>query len=96
MKKLKPIHLIILIAAIIIVDQAIKIWIKTQYPIGEVVRVHVADGLANERLHVHADLLRAVGRMGGSDYCTTRERAPIPAGHAALGHSVGWQAKPRG
>ena len=64
--------------------------------IGEVVRVHVADGLANERLHVHADLLRAVGRMGGSDYCTTRERAPIPAGHAALGHSVGWQAKPRG
>ena len=39
MKKLKPIHLIILIAAIIIVDQAIKIWIKTQYPTGEVVRV---------------------------------------------------------
>ena len=64
--------------------------------VGEVVRVHVADGLANERMHVQADLLRAVGRMGGSDYCTTRERAPIPAGRAALGHAVGWQAKPRG
>jgi flavin reductase (DIM6/NTAB) family NADH-FMN oxidoreductase RutF len=60
--------------------------------IGEVVRVHVADGLANERMHVDANLLRAVGRMGGSDYCTTRERAAIPAGREALTHPVEWRA----
>jgi signal peptidase II len=39
MKKLKSIHLVLLIAAIIVIDQAIKIWIKTQYPIGEIERV---------------------------------------------------------
>jgi flavin reductase (DIM6/NTAB) family NADH-FMN oxidoreductase RutF len=59
--------------------------------VGEVVRVHVADGLANERMHLDADRLAAVGRMGGSDYCTTRERGAIPAGRAALGHVVDWR-----
>lgn len=39
MKKLKPLHLVGLIALILVIDQASKIWIKTQYPIGEVVRV---------------------------------------------------------
>ena len=29
----------LLIAVIIIADQAIKIWIKTSYPVGEIVRV---------------------------------------------------------
>jgi hypothetical protein len=51
----------------------------------------VADGLANERMHLDADRLAAVGRMGGSDYCTTRERGAIPAGRAALGHVVDWR-----
>jgi flavin reductase (DIM6/NTAB) family NADH-FMN oxidoreductase RutF len=61
--------------------------------VGEVVRVHVADGLANERMHLDADRLAAVGRMGGSDYCTTRERGAIPAGRAALEQPPGWRAK---
>lgn len=39
MKKLRPLHLVLLIAVIIIADQAIKIWIKTSYPVGEIVRV---------------------------------------------------------
>ena len=39
MKKLKPLHLVLLIAVIILVDQASKIWIKTQYPVGEILRV---------------------------------------------------------
>lgn len=39
MKKLKPLHLVLLIAVIIIADQAIKVWIKTSYPTGEILRV---------------------------------------------------------
>ncbi len=39
MKKLKPLHLVLLIAVIIVIDQAVKIWIKTSHPIGEVMRV---------------------------------------------------------
>ena len=58
--------------------------------IGEVVRVHVAAGLANERLHVDPAKLAAVGRMGGLDYCTTRERTGIPSGRAALDATLGW------
>ena len=58
--------------------------------LGQVVRVHLADGLANERLHVDADRLRAVGRMGGLDYCSTRERGAIPSGIGALAHAVEW------
>jgi flavin reductase (DIM6/NTAB) family NADH-FMN oxidoreductase RutF len=61
--------------------------------VGEVVRAHVADGLASERMHVDAALLAAVGRMGGLDYCVTRERAAIPAGRAALTHPLGWQRR---
>jgi flavin reductase (DIM6/NTAB) family NADH-FMN oxidoreductase RutF len=63
--------------------------------VGQVVRVHVAEGFANERMHVDADLLRAVGRMGGSDYCTTRERAAIPAGRPALTHPAEWRGHGR-
>lgn len=35
MKTLKIRHVIFIIAAIIIVDQALKIWVKTSYPIGD-------------------------------------------------------------
>jgi flavin reductase (DIM6/NTAB) family NADH-FMN oxidoreductase RutF len=58
--------------------------------VGQVVRVHVADGLASERMHVDADRLRAVGRMGGLDYCRTAERAEIPAGRPSLTHALRW------
>lgn len=39
MKTLKLRHVILIIAAIIFVDQFLKIWIKTHYPTGEVYRV---------------------------------------------------------
>jgi signal peptidase II len=39
MKKLKLRHVVFIITAIILVDQALKIWIKTSYPTGEVDRV---------------------------------------------------------
>ncbi len=48
MKKIRPFHLVLLISVIILVDQAIKIWIKTSYPTGEIVRVGGMDGF---RIH---------------------------------------------
>ncbi len=52
--------------------------------IGRVVHVFVRDGLVNERMHVDADTLGAIGRMGGAAYCTTRDRFSLPPGRAAL------------
>ncbi len=48
MKTLKVRHVVLIIAAIILIDQALKIWIKTSYPTGEVVRVFGTDWF---RLH---------------------------------------------
>lgn len=53
--------------------------------LGRVVCVHVVDELVNERFHVDPDRLRAVGRMGGFEYCRTRDRFSMPRGLAALG-----------
>ena len=39
MKKLKIRHVVFIITAIILVDQVLKIWIKTNHPTGEVTRV---------------------------------------------------------
>lgn len=52
--------------------------------LGEVVRVHAAEGLVNERRHTDAQKLAAFGRMGGPSYCTTRDRFDLPWGKAAL------------
>ena len=48
--------------------------------IGEVVHIFVRDGLADERGRIDSDLLGAVGRMAGHDYCRTRDRFTIPNG----------------
>lgn len=40
--------------------------------LGEVIAAHVADAIVNDRLHVDAHGLDAVGRMGGAAYATTR------------------------
>lgn len=48
MKTLKLKHVVFIIAAIIIVDQVLKIWIKTNYPTGEVTKVMGIDWF---RLH---------------------------------------------
>ncbi len=52
--------------------------------LAEVVHIHAAEGLVNERYHVDAERLAAIGRMGGPTYCRTRERFDIPMGREAL------------
>lgn len=56
--------------------------------LGRVVRVFVRDDLINDRLHIDADALAAIGRMAGLDYCRTRDRFTMPMGRAALGASA--------
>ena len=51
---------------------------------GRVVTVHVDEKLINERFHIDADLLGAIGRMGGGGYCRTRDRFEMPRGREAL------------
>jgi flavin reductase (DIM6/NTAB) family NADH-FMN oxidoreductase RutF len=52
--------------------------------LGRVVWVHAAEGLVDERFHVDADALAAIGRMGGAAYVRTRDRFDLPRGRAAL------------
>jgi flavin reductase (DIM6/NTAB) family NADH-FMN oxidoreductase RutF len=59
--------------------------------IGRVIRIHLRDDLHDERFHIDADALRAVGRMGGPNYVSTRERATIPMGAAALQTALVWK-----
>ena len=42
--------------------------------IGEVVRFHVKDAIIDQQFKIDADELKAVGRMSGYDYATTRDR----------------------
>lgn len=53
--------------------------------IGQVVHVFVRDDAVNDRLHVDPAVLDTIGRMGGLEYCTTRERFRMPMGRSALG-----------
>jgi len=52
--------------------------------IGRVVHVHAAEGVIDERYRVDPVRLAAIGRMGGLDYCRTRERFEMPRGKRAL------------
>lgn len=52
--------------------------------IGRVVHVHAAGGVIDERYRVDPVRLAAIGRMGGLDYCRTRERFEMPRGKRAL------------
>lgn len=52
--------------------------------LGRVVSVHVDHELLNDRFHIDAERLRAIGRMGGLEYCRTRDRFEMPRGRAAL------------
>jgi len=45
--------------------------------IGEVLHIHVRDELADARMHIDADKLRAIGRMAGNDYVRTRDRFEV-------------------
>jgi hypothetical protein len=48
--------------------------------LGEVVHIHADDRVINERMHIDAAALDAVGRMGGSQYCFTRDRFDLKMG----------------
>lgn len=52
--------------------------------LGRVVHLHLRDDLVDERLRIDPAKLRAIGRLGGLGYCTTRDRFEIPRGRAAL------------
>lgn len=52
--------------------------------LGQIVHVYAAEAVINGRLHVDPAALDAVGRMGGTGYCHTRDRFDIPLGLAAL------------
>jgi flavin reductase (DIM6/NTAB) family NADH-FMN oxidoreductase RutF len=53
--------------------------------LGEVVMIHGVAGLINERHHVDPAVLDAFGRLGGTSYCTIRDRFDLPMGAAAIG-----------
>lgn len=42
--------------------------------LGRVVHIWIAEGVANARWHMDASAIDAVGRMGGFEYATTRDR----------------------
>jgi flavin reductase (DIM6/NTAB) family NADH-FMN oxidoreductase RutF len=52
--------------------------------LGEVVHVWVRDDLIDERFRIDPERLGAIGRMGGLEYCRTRERFSMPMGKSAL------------
>ncbi|MEQ8770392.1 MAG: flavin reductase family protein [Phycisphaerales bacterium] len=52
--------------------------------LGRVTHVFVRDDLINERFHTEQEALRAVGRMGGLRYATTREQFDLPPKREAL------------
>jgi len=52
--------------------------------IGQVLHVHLDEGLVDARRHVDPERLAAIGRMGGLGYCRTRERYELPMGRDAL------------
>lgn len=52
--------------------------------IGRVVHIHVDDALVDARFHVDPERLRAIARMGGFTYATTRARFEMPPSRAAL------------
>ncbi len=50
--------------------------------LGEVVHVHVREGVLDDRFHADPEQLRTIGRMGGLTYCRTHERFTMPMGRA--------------
>ena len=44
-----------------------------------VLQVHIDDDVVGVDQYVDADLLNAVGRMGGAEYCRTRDRFELPS-----------------
>lgn len=57
--------------------------------IGRVLHVFIRDDLINDRYHIDAAKLDAIGRMGGLGYCRTRDRFEMPFGRAAIEAEIG-------
>lgn len=55
----------------------------TAMVIGRVVLAHVRADLVNDRMHVDQAALRAVGRMGGTRWCRSRDQFELRPGLAA-------------
>lgn len=51
--------------------------------IGEVVHIHIDDAVIDGRLHLDPAALDLVGRMGGLNYCYTRDRFELKSGRNA-------------
>ena len=51
---------------------------------GRVIHIYAAEGVLNDRFHADPVQLQAIGRMGGLQYCSTRDRFEMPMGRAAL------------
>ena len=52
--------------------------------IGRVLWIHADDAVMDDRYHIDPEILRAIGRMAGTSYTTTRDRFDLPPGRAAL------------
>jgi flavin reductase (DIM6/NTAB) family NADH-FMN oxidoreductase RutF len=52
--------------------------------LGEVLHIWVRGDLINDRFHIDPAKLDAIGRMGGLEYCRTRDRFSLPMGVRAL------------
>ena len=50
---------------------------KSSHILGEVIYLHFDDRVLNERGHIDAEALQAIGRMGGLDYTRTQDRLTI-------------------
>jgi flavin reductase (DIM6/NTAB) family NADH-FMN oxidoreductase RutF len=48
--------------------------------LGEVVHIHLDEGIVNDKLHTDYTKLTAIGRMGGLSYCKTNDRFDLPMG----------------
>jgi flavin reductase (DIM6/NTAB) family NADH-FMN oxidoreductase RutF len=48
--------------------------------LGEVVHIHLDEGIVNDKLHTDYTKLTAIGRMGGLSYCKTTDRFELPMG----------------
>src|SRR4030095_6459463 len=57
--------------------------------IGRVMHVFVRDDLINERFHIDPATLDAIGRLGRTTYCRTRDRFNLPFGRGAVEAEIG-------
>lgn len=55
---------------------------------GRVIHARIDDRLVQPRMHIDSAQLAAIGRLGGRDYCATRQRFQLSTGRAALDQTM--------